>query len=158
MNERTLGVIGGSGLYDLPGLEERREVEVETPFGKPSDLLITGRLHGVRMAFLPRHGRGHLLAPNELPFRANLYAMKQLGMECVLGISAVGSLKEHLHPGELVLVDQGFRYYAKPDFTGTDKFTLVVVGKNRHDEGTSTVEITVSRPNPPVVASAAGHE
>lgn len=106
MTERTLGIIGGSGLYDLPGLADRDEVVVETPFGPPSDALQTGRLHGVRMAFLPRHGRGHRLAPHELPFRANLHAMKQLGMECVIGISAVGSMKEHIAPGHLVLVDQ----------------------------------------------------
>ncbi|MBL8738488.1 MAG: S-methyl-5'-thioadenosine phosphorylase [Planctomycetes bacterium] len=106
MSEKTLGIIGGSGLYDLPGLEQRQEVVVETPFGMPSDALITGVMHGVRMAFLPRHGRGHRLAPHELPYRANLHAMKQLGMECVVGISAVGSMKEELKPGHLVLVDQ----------------------------------------------------
>lgn len=106
MSERTLGVIGGSGIYDLPGLEDRKEVVVDTPFGPPSDALITGTLSGVRMAFLPRHGRGHRLAPHELPFRANLHAMKQLGMDCVVGISAVGSMKESLEPGHLVLVDQ----------------------------------------------------
>ncbi|MFN7590579.1 MAG: S-methyl-5'-thioadenosine phosphorylase [Planctomycetota bacterium] len=106
MSEKTLGIIGGSGLYDLPGLEQRQEVVVETPFGMPSDALITGTMHGVRMAFLPRHGRGHRLAPHELPYRANLHAMKQLGMDCVVGISAVGSMKEELRPGHLVLVDQ----------------------------------------------------
>lgn len=106
MSERTLGVIGGSGIYDLPGLQDRKEVVVDTPFGPPSDALITGTLSGVRMAFLPRHGRGHRLAPHELPFRANLHAMKQLGMDCVVGISAVGSMKEHIEPGHLVLVDQ----------------------------------------------------
>ena len=106
MTEKTLGIIGGSGLYDLPGLEDRETVELETPFGKPSDALVTGTLHGVRMAFLPRHGRGHRLAPNELPFRANIHAMKQLGMSAVVGISAVGSMKIDLRPGELVLVDQ----------------------------------------------------
>lgn len=106
MSERTLGVIGGSGIYDLPGLENRQEVAVETPFGPPSDVLITGEMFGVKMAFLPRHGRGHRLAPHELPFRANLHAMKQLGMGCVLGISAVGSMKAELQPGHFVLVDQ----------------------------------------------------
>lgn len=106
MTEKTLGIIGGSGLYDLPGLENRETVEVETPFGKPSDALVTGTLHGVKMAFLPRHGRGHRLAPNELPFRANIHAMKQLGMTSVVGISAVGSMKIDLRPGELVIVDQ----------------------------------------------------
>jgi 5'-methylthioadenosine phosphorylase len=106
MSARTLGVIGGSGIYDLPGLQDRQEVVVDTPFGPPSDALVTGTLAGVRMAFLPRHGRGHRLAPHELPFRANLHAMKQLGMDCVVGISAVGSMKEHIEPGHLVLVDQ----------------------------------------------------
>jgi 5'-methylthioadenosine phosphorylase len=106
MSERTLGVIGGSGLYDLPGLEGAHEVRVSTPFGEPSDALIVGKLHGVEMAFLPRHGRGHRLAPHELPFRANIHAMKQLGMDCVIGISAVGSLREQIVPGDLVIVDQ----------------------------------------------------
>ena len=106
MSARTLGVIGGSGIYDLPGLQDRQEVVVDTPFGPPSDALVTGTLAGVRMAFLPRHGRGHRLAPHELPFRANLHAMKQLGMDCVVGISAVGSMKEHIEPGHLVLIDQ----------------------------------------------------
>ncbi len=106
MSERTLGIIGGSGLYDLEGLEDRQEQRLSTPFGDPSDALITGCLHGVRMAFLPRHGRGHRLAPHELPFRANIHAMKQLGMQAVLGISAVGSMKEEIRPGDLVLVDQ----------------------------------------------------
>jgi 5'-methylthioadenosine phosphorylase len=106
MSDKTLGIIGGSGLYDLPGLEDRKEVAVDTPFGAPSDALITGTLHGVRMAFLPRHGRGHKLAPHELPYRANIHAMKQLGMSAVVGISAVGSMKAELRPGHLVLVDQ----------------------------------------------------
>jgi 5'-methylthioadenosine phosphorylase len=106
MNERTLGIIGGSGIYDLPGLEGRQEVVVDTPFGLPSDALVTGTLAGVRMAFLPRHGRGHRIAPHELPFRANLHAMKQLGMDSVVGISAVGSMRADLQPGHFVLVDQ----------------------------------------------------
>jgi 5'-methylthioadenosine phosphorylase len=106
MTTKTLGIIGGSGLYDLPGLERREEVTLTTPFGDPSDAIVTGTLHGVRMAFLPRHGRGHRLAPHELPFRANIHAMKQLGMECILGISAVGSMQENIRPGDLVLVDQ----------------------------------------------------
>jgi 5'-methylthioadenosine phosphorylase len=106
MTDRTLGIIGGSGLYDLPGLEQRKEVVVETPFGPPSDAIVTGMLSGVRLAFLPRHGRGHRLAPHELPFRANVHAMKQLGMTAVVGISAVGSMREDVRPGDLVLVDQ----------------------------------------------------
>ncbi len=106
MSERTLGIIGGSGIYDLAGLEDRQEVAIETPFGAPSDRIVTGTMFGVRLAFLPRHGRGHRLAPHELPFRANLHAMKQLGMSAVVGISAVGSMREDLRPGHLVLVDQ----------------------------------------------------
>lgn len=106
MTQKTLGVIGGSGLYDLPGLEDAQEVRLETPFGMPSDALVTGTLEGVKMAFLPRHGRGHRLAPHELPYRANMHAMKQLGMECVVGISAVGSMREEIRPGDLVLIDQ----------------------------------------------------
>jgi len=106
MSEKTLGIIGGSGIYDLPGLQDREEAAVATPFGDPSDRFVLGTMFGVRMAFLPRHGRGHRLAPHELPFRANLHAMKQLGMECVVGISAVGSMREDVRPGELVLVDQ----------------------------------------------------
>ena len=106
MTERTLGIIGGSGLYDLDNLTDREEVVLTTPFGDPSDALVTGALHGTRMAFLPRHGRGHRLAPHELPFRANIHAMKQLGMKCVLGISAVGSMRMDIAPGDLVLIDQ----------------------------------------------------
>ncbi len=106
MTSKTLGIIGGSGLYDLPGLEGAEEVQLETPFGSPSDVIVTGQLHGVRMAFLPRHGRGHRLLPSELPFRANIHAMKQLGMEAVLGISAVGSMREGIVPGDFVLIDQ----------------------------------------------------
>ncbi|MCR9247550.1 MAG: S-methyl-5'-thioadenosine phosphorylase [bacterium] len=106
MTDKTLGIIGGSGLYDLPELENREEVQIDTPFGSPSDAFITGTMFGVKVAFLPRHGRGHRLSPSELPFRANLYGMKQLGMECVIGVSAVGSMKEDIKPGELVLVDQ----------------------------------------------------
>jgi len=106
MTEHTLGIIGGSGLYELPGLENTESVKLTTPFGDPSDELVTGTLHGVRMAFLPRHGRGHRLSPSELPFRANIHAMKQLGMQSVLGISAVGSMRENIKPGDFVLVDQ----------------------------------------------------
>ena len=105
-SKRTLGVIGGSGLYELPGLLDSREVKVSTPFGMPSDSLIVGTLHGVEMAFLPRHGRGHKLAPHELPFRANMHAMKQLGMQAVIGVSAVGSMKVEIVPGDLVIIDQ----------------------------------------------------
>jgi 5'-methylthioadenosine phosphorylase len=99
-------VIGGSGIYDIDGLEERRWVAVETPFGPPSDELLTGVLGGVRVVFLPRHGRGHKLSPSELPFRANLFALKALGVTEVLSLSACGSLREELPPGTFVLPDQ----------------------------------------------------
>jgi 5'-methylthioadenosine phosphorylase len=101
-------VIGGSGLYELEGLRDAREVLVETPFGMPSDAFVVGTLGDVEMAFLPRHGRGHRLLPGEVPFRANLWAMKKLGMERVLAISAVGSMREDIAPGDIVVVDQFF--------------------------------------------------
>jgi 5'-methylthioadenosine phosphorylase len=108
MEKIGIGIIGGSGLYDMPGLTEREEVKVETPFGAPSDAFIVGRLAGKRVAFLPRHGRGHRLSPSELNFRANIYALKTLGVERILSVSAVGSLKESLAPLDLVLPDQFF--------------------------------------------------
>jgi 5'-methylthioadenosine phosphorylase len=104
--EPTLGVIGGSGLYELPGLERVERVRVETPFGAPSDEFVLGYLGGTKLAFLPRHGRGHRLLPSELPFRANLYGLKTLGAEWVLAVSAVGSLREEIVPGHVVVPDQ----------------------------------------------------
>ena len=106
MTEATLGFIGGSGLYDIEGLADRREVEVSTPFGDPSDIIVTGSLDGVPVAFLPRHGRGHRISPTEIPVRANIYALKSLGVERILSVSAVGSLKEELRPLNLVIPDQ----------------------------------------------------
>jgi 5'-methylthioadenosine phosphorylase len=102
----TLGVIGGSGLYDLPGLEARRTQELETPFGAPSGPIVTGRLGAVSLAFLPRHGPGHRLSPTGLNSRANIHALKQLGCTDLLAISAVGSLAEELSPGTFVTVGQ----------------------------------------------------
>ena len=101
-----LGVIGGSGLYDLDALEQRREFELPTPFGPASDKVIMGRLHGVRVAFLPRHGRGHTLLPSEVNYRANIWLLKRLGARFVLSVSAVGSLSEEVAPGHLVCPDQ----------------------------------------------------
>lgn len=101
-----LGVIGGSGLYDLPGLTDVEEVAVTTPFGAPSDRLLTGRLGEVELVFLPRHGRGHRYLPTEVPYRANLWALRSLGCRWVLSVSAVGSLEEAVAPGDLVVVDQ----------------------------------------------------
>jgi 5'-methylthioadenosine phosphorylase len=102
----VIGIIGGSGLYDLEGLEGRAEHRVETPFGAPSDAFISGTYKGVRLLFLPRHGRGHRLLPSELPFRANIWALKTLGATHVISASAVGSMKEGIAPGDIVIVDQ----------------------------------------------------
>jgi len=102
----VVGVIGGSGLYEMPALTHVKRVAVETPFGAPSDKLVCGTLHGVSMVFLPRHGVGHRHTPTEVPYRANIYALKQLGVTRVLSVSAVGSLREDIAPGQLVLVDQ----------------------------------------------------
>jgi 5'-methylthioadenosine phosphorylase len=104
--EPALGVIGGSGLYELPGLETVDRVEIDTPFGRPSDDFVIGRLGETRLIFLPRHGRGHRLLPSELNFRANIYGMKQLGADWILSISAVGSLREEIAPGHVVVPDQ----------------------------------------------------
>src|SRR5512137_1832602 len=106
MEKVRIGIIGGTGLYDMPDLTERTEVAVPTPFGEPSDKFIIGSLFGTRVAFLPRHGRGHRFMPSELNFRANIYAMKLLGVERILSVSAVGSLKEELAPLDIVLPDQ----------------------------------------------------
>jgi len=104
--ELVVGVVGGSGLYEIDGLEDVEEVALSTPFGEPSDAYVVGRLDGVKMVFLPRHGRGHRLTPSELNFRANVWGLKQLGVTRVLSVSAVGSLREDVHPGEFVVVDQ----------------------------------------------------
>jgi 5'-methylthioadenosine phosphorylase len=106
MGEQTLGVIGGSGLYDLPGIEVLERVRRTTPFGDPSDEYVVGRLGATRVVFLPRHGRGHRLLPSEVPSRANVYGMKQLGAEWILAVSAVGSLREEIAPGHVVVPDQ----------------------------------------------------
>src|SRR6202142_4771311 len=95
-----IGIIGGSGLYGMPGLTDTRELRVKTPFGDPSDAIVVGTLEGKRVAFLARHGRGHRLLPGELNYRANIYAMKLLGVERIISVSAVGSLGEELVPGE----------------------------------------------------------
>jgi 5'-methylthioadenosine phosphorylase len=106
VGERILGVIGGSGLYALPGIRDVQSVRVDTPFGPPSDALLRGRLGDVAVVFLPRHGVGHRLLPSEVPFRANVFALKQLGVEFLLSIGAVGSLREQLAPGHVVIPDQ----------------------------------------------------
>jgi 5'-methylthioadenosine phosphorylase len=103
---KTVGVIGGSGLYEIEGLERVEEIRVSTPFGDPSDAIVSGVLGPLRMLFLPRHGRGHRFLPSEVPYRANLWALKSLGAEWCISLSAVGSLKEEIVPGHVVIVDQ----------------------------------------------------
>ena len=106
MTQALVGVIGGSGLYQMDALTDAQELVVDTPFGAPSDVLVTGQVHGVPVVFVARHARGHRLLPSEVPYRANLYALKQLGVRYVLSVSAVGSLREDFKPLDLVLPDQ----------------------------------------------------
>jgi 5'-methylthioadenosine phosphorylase len=101
-----IGILGGSGLYDLEGLSDVDERFITTPFGEPSDAIVMGRLGDTKLYFLPRHGRGHKLPPHRLPYRANIYALKWLGAQQIVSVSAVGSLRENLHPGDFVLIDQ----------------------------------------------------
>lgn len=108
MKKAEIGIIGGSGLYNMPGLGKVQEVRVTTPYGKPSDAYVVGTLEGRRVAFLARHGRGHLLTPSEINFRANIYGMKKLGVEQILSLSAVGSLREDYRPTDMVVVSQFF--------------------------------------------------
>ena len=116
MEQKTmLGVIGGTGLYEMEGLTAVREVEVDTPFGEPSGPFVLGSLGGVELAFLPRHGKGHRLLPSEVNNRANIFGMKKLGVGRILSVSAVGSLKEEIEPGHVVLPDQFIdRTYRRP--------------------------------------------
>lgn len=106
MTQWTLGIIGGSGLYEIDGLEDRREEQVETPWGAPSDALVHGRIGDVKLVFLPRHDRGHRLSPSEVPYRANIAALKMAGVTDVLAISACGSLREAFAPGDFIATDQ----------------------------------------------------
>jgi len=112
-----IGVIGGSGLYQMEGLSDVEERHVSTPFGDPSDAIVIGTLEGVRVAFVARHGRGHRIMPTEVNYRANVFALKSLGVEQVISISACGSLREHLHPGEVVIPDQVFDFTKKREYT-----------------------------------------
>jgi 5'-methylthioadenosine phosphorylase len=104
----AVGVIGGSGLYQIEGMVNAREVEVATPFGDPSDRIVVGELAGVSIAFLPRHGRGHRIGPTEINYRANVYALKSLGVQRLISVSAVGSMREDIHPRDVVVPDQIF--------------------------------------------------
>jgi len=106
MPEAKVGIIGGSGLYKMEGMTEVEEVKISTPFGEPSDAVILGNLEGVKVAFLPRHGEGHRISPSDLPAKANIYALKSLGVERIISVSAVGSLKEEIEPLDVVIPDQ----------------------------------------------------
>jgi 5'-methylthioadenosine phosphorylase len=120
-----LGVIGGSGLYDMEGMKNVRTVSVKTPFGDPSDSMVVGELEGRTLAFLPRHGRGHRMLPSQINYRANIYALKKIGARWVLSISAVGSMKEDIRPGDIVVVDQ---FYDNTKFRPNTFFGDGVVG------------------------------
>ncbi|MEE8179746.1 MAG: S-methyl-5'-thioadenosine phosphorylase [bacterium] len=108
MEKVKIGVIGGSGIYDIEGITETRKQKISTPFGDPSDTIVIGNLEGIPVAFLPRHGRGHFIMPSELNSRSNIYALKSLGVEQIISISACGSLKEELKPRDIVIPDQLF--------------------------------------------------
>ena len=110
MADIELAVIGGSGLYDMAGLSDVTLQDMDTPFGRPSDSITVGTLHGRRVAFLPRHGRGHVLTPTEVPYRANIFALKTLGVKYVISVSACGSLREDYSPGDIVIPDQLFDF------------------------------------------------
>jgi len=115
MEPVLVGVIGGSGVYEMEGLTQIEEIRLKTPFGDPSDAIIVGTLEGVRVAFLPRHGRGHYISPSELPARANIYALKSLGVQRIIAISACGSMKQEIAPLHIVIPDQIFdRTKARP--------------------------------------------
>jgi len=106
MGQQVIGVIGGSGLYEIEGLTSVEEVKLQTPFGAPSDAYVTGELEGRKLVFLPRHGRGHRLTPSEVNYRANVHGFKQLGAQWLISISAVGSMREEIEPGHVVIIDQ----------------------------------------------------
>jgi 5'-methylthioadenosine phosphorylase len=106
MGKSIVGVIGGSGLYQMEGLEKIREIEIKTPFGRPSEKFVRGILGGTEFVFLPRHGKGHRWLPTEINFRANIFALKKLGVDRIISVSAVGSLREEIAPGDIVIPDQ----------------------------------------------------
>ena len=115
-----IGIIGGSGLYRIEGVEDLKEVSIDTPFGKPSDSFLIGRLHGREVAFLPRHGRDHSYPPSSVNYRANIWGFKKLGVKSILSVSAVGSMKEEYRPGSVVLVDQFIDWTKKREYTFFD--------------------------------------
>ena len=125
---QTLGIIGGSGLYDLPDLTHREEHHVSTPFGEPSDVIVTGRIGDVPIVFISRHGRGHRLSPTTLPYRANIYAFKQFGVTHLLSVSAVGSLREDIAPRSLCVPDQLIDRTIHRDRTFFDRGIVAHIG------------------------------
>jgi len=106
MAQAKIGIIGGTGLYDIEGMTDIEEINLDTPFGKPSDSVVVGKLGGVGIAFLPRHGKGHRILPTEIPVRANIYALKSLGVEQIIAVCSAGSFKKEIKPGDLVIPDQ----------------------------------------------------
>ncbi len=126
INKNILGIIGGSGLYRMEGLKKLREVSVNTPFGKPSDSLVYGEIDGKELIFIPRHARGHKILPQEVNYAANIYALKAAGVTKIISVSAVGSLKTNIKPGDIVIVDQFF------DFTKNRKNTFFGSGIVAH--------------------------
>jgi len=138
MADKVIGVIGGSGLYNMDALEDVKAEKVSTPFGEPSDEYITGSLAGVKMVFLPRHGKEHRLLPSEINYRANIYGMKKLGVTAIISVSAVGSMKEEIHPGDMVIVDQFF------DRTKARESTFLGNGVAGHVEFANPVCATLS--------------
>ncbi|HKS75197.1 MAG TPA: S-methyl-5'-thioadenosine phosphorylase [Terriglobales bacterium] len=149
MSQAEIGIIGGSGLYHMPGLTDVEEVRQSTPFGDPSDAYVLGKLEGHRVAFLARHGRGHLLLPTELNFRANIYGFKQLGVERIVSVSAVGSLKAEHKPLEFVIPDQFFdRTRHRIDtFFGNGIVAHVAFGDPICSELANTVEAACKKVN-----------
>lgn len=123
-----LAIIGGSGLYSMAGLSDIETRDISTPFGRPSDLITIGTLHGRRVAFLPRHGRGHLLTPTEVPYRANIFALKTLGVKYIVAVSACGSLREDYAPGEVVIPDQLFDFTRQRETTFFGRGLVAHVG------------------------------
>lgn len=123
--DSTLGIIGGSGLYDIDGLTNVREIAAETPFGAPSDTIVCGELDGVTLLFLPRHGRGHRVPPHRINYRANIFALKQAGARQLLSVSAVGSLRAEIAPGDMVVVDQFIDRTRTRPSTFFDEYGLV---------------------------------
>ncbi len=143
MSQIELAIIGGSGLYKMDGLSDIEEKTVDTPFGKPSDAIIMGTIHGHRVAFLPRHGRGHVLNPSEVPYRANIYALKSLGVKYIIAVSACGSLREDYAPGHVVIPDQ--------------LYDNTKLRKNSFFENGLVAHVTVADPFSPELSTALLH-